>query len=180
MGIKSVLFLICVGIPIYLSGQSRIDNNRIYAQKTLEVLQNWYNEDTGLWETTSWWNAANAVTALIDYSRITGSEKYLPVIENTFEKCKEFLVKMPDSSNNWICRNFINDYYDDEGWWILAWIAAYDLTADSKYLDMAQVTFSDMSNGWDDVCGGGVYWKKPDVGKSAVQNELFMLKKTHS
>ncbi len=158
-------------------GNSRTDavRYRQYADKTLETLQKWYNEDTGQWKTTNWWNAANALTAIIDYSRITGTKEYLDVIENTFEKCKEFEVKSEDPSKNWTCRNFINDYYDDEGWWVLAWIDAYDLTGKAKYLDMARVTFSDMTKGWDEVCGGGIYWKKPDVAKSAVQNELFML-----
>ena len=158
-----------------LFGFSQSSNYQTYADKNLETLQKWYDEETGLWKTTSWWNAANAITAIIDYSRITGSDKYIDVIENTFEICKEFEVKMPDPKENWICRNYINDYYDDEGWWILAWIAAYDLTGDSKYLEMAKITFSDMATGWDEVCGGGIYWKKPDIGKSAVQNELFML-----
>lgn len=145
------------------------------ADATITTLQEWYNWDTGLYETTSWWNAANAITAVIDYSRITGSEEYLNVIENTFEICKEFEVQMPDPKDNWICTNYINDYYDDEGWWILAWIKAYDLTKNDKYLKMARITFADMATGWDSVCNGGVYWKKPNIGKSAVQNELFML-----
>ena len=63
---------------------------------------------------------------------------------------------MPNPDENWICTNYINDYYDDEGWWILAWIKAYDLTNDNKYLKMAKITFSDMALGWDSVCGGGV------------------------
>ena len=165
-----VLLIILISMPV----SAQIDY-RNSADETLETLQKWYNEDNGQWKTTSWWNAANALTAIIDYSRITGSTKYLAVIENTFEQCKEFEVVMPDPKENWTCRNFINNYYDDEGWWILAWIAAYDLIGDQKYLDMAKATFSDMSNGWDEVCGGGVYWKKPNIGKSAVQNELFML-----
>jgi len=157
------------------SSQADHAKYRHYADKTLETLQKWYQEDTGQWKTTNWWNAANALTAIIDYSRITGTNRYLEIIENTFVKCKEFEVKSEDPSKTWTCRNFINDYYDDEGWWVLAWIDAYDLTGKTKYLDMARVTFSDMTKGWDEVCGGGIYWKKPDVAKSAVQNELFML-----
>ena len=151
------------------------DNYQSYAKTTLDTLQNWYNKETGLYETTSWWNAANALTSIIDYSKITGSKNYLNVIDNSFEICKEFEVEMPDPNNNWICKNFINDYYDDEGWWILAWIKAYELTKNEKYLKMARLTFADMALGWDEICDGGIYWKKPNIGKSAVQNELFML-----
>ena len=152
-----------------------VNDYQLYADTTLDTLQNWYNVETGLYETTSWWNAANALTAIIDYSRITGSNDYLDVIDNSFEICKEFEVEMPDPTNNWICKNFINDYYDDEGWWILAWIKAYELTNNEKYLKMARTTFSDMALGWDNICEGGIYWKKPNIGKSAVQNELFLL-----
>ncbi len=144
-------------------------------QQSIEVLQNWYNNETGLYETTSWWNAANAITAICDYSRITGDMSYMPIVDNTFEICKQFEVQMPDTSENWTCTNFINDYYDDEGWWLLAWIEAYDITGDEKYLTMSQIIFDDLIIGWDSVCGGGIYWKKPNIAKSAVQNELFML-----
>lgn len=45
-------------------------------------------------------------------------------------------------------QDFINDYYDDEGWWALAWIAAYDLTQNQDYLNMAITIFNDMAGGW--------------------------------
>jgi predicted alpha-1,6-mannanase (GH76 family) len=172
---KATVFIIGTILCLLLSSCTKDESYIQYADATITTLQKWYNPKTGLYETTSWWNAANALTALIDYSRITGSKEYLEVIDNTFEICKEFEVQMPDPEDNWICRNFINDYYDDEGWWVLAWIEAYDLTKDDKYLNMARTTFADMATGWDEVCGGGIYWKKPKIGKSAVQNELFML-----
>ena len=172
---NTIVFSVAIMLSLLLNSCKKEEAYQRYADVTLTTLQNWYNPETGLYETTSWWNAANAITAIIDYSRITGSKEYLKIIDNTFEICKEFEVQMPDPGENWICRNYINDYYDDEGWWVLAWIEAYELTKEDKYLEMARITFADMATGWDDVCGGGIYWKKPDIGKSAVQNELFML-----
>ncbi len=77
--------------------------------------------------------------------------------------------------------NFLNGYYDDEGWWALAWINAYDLTNDPKYLKMAATIFQDMTLGWDRACRGGLYWAKNHQDsngnspyKNAIANELFM------
>jgi hypothetical protein len=36
------------------------------------TLQRWYDQSTGLWTSTGWWNAANALTAVIGYSKLTG------------------------------------------------------------------------------------------------------------
>jgi len=55
----------------------------------LSSLQKWYNPQTCLWETTNWWNAANIATALIRYSVVTGSEEYLPVIDQVFGRNKD-------------------------------------------------------------------------------------------
>ena len=85
--------------------------------------------------------------------------------------------------------NFINastdqtypGFYDDEGWWALAWLKAYDLTGNDKYLQMAATIFDDMTNGWDGTCIGGIYWAKNHADqkgntpyKNAIANELFL------
>src|SRR5262249_13192940 len=61
-----------------------------------------------------------------------------------------------------------------EGWWALGWIASYDATGNKEYLFMAQSIFGDMVKGWDDVCGGGVWWSKDRKYKNAIPNELFL------
>lgn len=123
-------------------------------------LQTWYTESSGLYQTTGWWNAANSITVLVDYSHLSGSSQYLPAVANTFKV---------NSSGG-----FINDYYDDEGWWALAWIAAYDQTGNKSYLTMAEQIFSNMTTGWDNTCGGGIWWSKNRQYKNAIANELFL------
>ena len=155
-------------------------NNQCYGQKSREVdlaldaLQQWYHPETGRWNTTNWWNTANIVTSLVRYSELTGSDKYLPVIDNVFERSKK-VEKVTNGERRIVTENFINSYYDDQAWWALAWIEAYKLTGDQKYMDMAKIIFADLTTGYDEVCGGGIYWKKPKQYKNAIANGLFML-----
>ncbi|KAH8892377.1 Six-hairpin glycosidase [Thozetella sp. PMI_491] len=70
---------------------------------------------------------------------------------------------------------FLNDYYDDEGWWALALIAAYDVNADPGFLTMvSRVIFQDMKRGTDSTCGGGIWWSKSRDYKNAIANELYI------
>ena len=131
----------------------------------VQKLQSWYDWSTGLWQTTNWWNAANATTVLVNYSAVSGSTDYQSAIENTFRL---------NSSHG-----FLNPFYDDEGWWALAWIRTYDLTQNPDYLNMASSIFDDMTGGWDDVCGGGIWWNKDRKYKNAIANELFLSVAAH-
>jgi len=133
------------------------------------TLQAWYTPQTGLYQTTGWWNSANAITVLIDSMRVSGSKKYLPVVSNTFRAAQRTGGK-----------GFLNQYYDDEGWWALAWVDAYDLTKDPRYLSMARSIFADMTGGWDTAtCGGGIWWSKKRAYKNAIANELFLSVAAH-
>ncbi len=128
-------------------------------------LQAWYNSGTGLWNSTGWWNSANALTVLIDEVRTSGDTHYEPVIARTY------------ALN--IHSEFLNDYYDDEGWWALAWIDAYDLTGKREYLAAADHIFGDMTGSWDNACGGGLWWSRKRHYKNAIANELFLSVAAH-
>ena len=127
------------------------------------ALQRWYKPRTGLWKTAGWWNSANALTAVIQHSQRTGERRYRHVIETTFAQAQR------------VHPGFSTEYYDDDGWWALAWIAAFDLTGEPKYLDLARTLFAGMAAGWDDVCGGGLWWTRRKDYKNAIPNELFLL-----
>jgi predicted alpha-1,6-mannanase (GH76 family) len=124
------------------------------------ALQQWYNA-SGLWDTTGWWNAANCVEAIENALVAANGGPLLSVLTNTF--------------NHNSAGNFINSFYDDEGWWANAWIRAYDLTGNISFLNMAKTIFNDMKGGWDPTCGGGIWWQKPNNYKNAIANELFLL-----
>jgi predicted alpha-1,6-mannanase (GH76 family) len=132
-----------------------------YANNGLIALQQWYDHSKGLWNAPAgWWNAANTLWLLADYAQRANVKTYHPLIETTFNLHKG--------------KNFLNWYYDDEGWWGLAWIKAYDLVGDTRYLVMAQTIFADMVQGWDTQCGGGIWWSKDRTYKNAIANELFL------
>jgi predicted alpha-1,6-mannanase (GH76 family) len=139
-----------------------------HAANGIKTLEGWYNPGTGLYKTTGWWNSANAITVLINYSLAANTRQYAATLSNTFTTAQK------------TSPGFINQYYDDEGWWALVWIDAYDLTRNPRYLAMAESIFADMAGGWDTTtCGGGVWWSKDRTYKNAIANELFLSVAAH-
>jgi predicted alpha-1,6-mannanase (GH76 family) len=135
------------------------------ARLAVAVLQRWYSQRSGLYSSPAgWWNAANSITVLANFARITGDSTYNPVFSETFASAQKSHA------------NFINSYYDDQQWWALAWVDAYDLTGNPAYLAMAKTIFSNVeANGWDTTtCHGGVWWNTSKAYKNAITNELFL------
>jgi predicted alpha-1,6-mannanase (GH76 family) len=134
----------------------------------IQTLQKWYVQSSGLYLAPSgWWETANSMTTLANYEHVTGDTAYESVLANTFAKAQTTHA------------NFIDSYDDDEGWWALALIDAYDLTGTQSNLIMAETIFADIAAEWDTTtCGGGVWWEKPSSGvteyKNAIANELFL------
>ncbi len=137
------------------------------SRDAIQTLSTWYEPATGLYRTAGWWNSANALTVLIDYARVSNSTQYNPILANTFIAAQK------------TGPGFLNKFYDDEGWWALAWIDGYDLTRNKDYLSMAESIFADMSGAWDDTCRGGIWWSKDKNYKNAIANELFLSVAAH-
>ncbi|KAH7398836.1 glycoside hydrolase [Phaeosphaeria sp. MPI-PUGE-AT-0046c] len=89
----------------------------------------------------------------------------IDIVSNTYDK----------SRNQMGAKDWKNDFYDDMGWWAMAWIASFDLTGDVKYLDTAKDLFEDMTGGWTTPCNGGLWWDKKKQSIAAISNELFLV-----
>ena len=109
-----------------LAGSARAADHRVSEQATAaaETAMRWYDPETGLWKTTNWWNAANILTGLMDLDLEDHSRRYAGVAANTW-------AQAVDQQGG----NFTNEYLDDTGWWGLAWLRAYELTGEQRYLD---------------------------------------------
>jgi len=158
-GANAVVFAVSGGSSSLALAQDDFNAN---TEAAVQTLQQWYN-GSGLYDTTGWWNAANCLEAVENAIIANNDLQYLAVLTNTFNL---------NSSGN-----FLNSYYDDEGWWANAWIRAYDVSGDTNFLHMAKVIFSDLTTGWDttSACPGGVWWNKTHSYKNAIPNELFLL-----
>lgn len=174
--------------------------NTLTAVKTLQA---WYSPQTGLWNSTGWWNSANCLTVLADWALAdqsgANSVGIRQIMSNTFTNAQlsggafvmtqktlnsagmptsTYIVRLDGEPRHDVSKRqstgvvsqgfsgFINEFYDDEGWWALAWIRSWDVTKNPGYLDMAEHIFEDMKKGTDGVCGGGIWWSKEKKYKS--------------
>ena len=91
-----------------------VPDYRARAAAGVRALQRWYVVPNpgplsfvrpgGLWKTTGWWNAANALTAVIRYTRHTKDQAYLGVIPATFSAARRQHA------------DFVNWFFDDSAW----------------------------------------------------------------
>ncbi|KAK3374379.1 glycosyl hydrolase family 76-domain-containing protein [Lasiosphaeria ovina] len=175
----------------------------VYARNSLDAakaLQAWYDTSTGLWLSAGWWNSANCLTVLGDWALLDKANAVAlgvaSVMANTYNNAQKTSVTTqkrlaanglvmtkyefhrraqgPGELNTRGFSGFINDFYDDEGWWALALIRSWDVTGQQGYLDMAEHIFEDMKNGTDQKCGGGIWWSKERAYKNAIANELYL------
>ncbi|KAK4495622.1 hypothetical protein PRZ48_012890 [Zasmidium cellare] len=172
---KLLLGISTLAFAFSAQAQSDTENYAIsLAEAAFRTLQSWYDSSNGLYGTcpSCWWETANAITTITNLMILDpGTTQYVqPVFENTYA-----VSSNQQGNNNWLGYN-----YDDDGWWALAWIAAYDATGDTKYLSTAENIFDAMQQTWGTNCyNGGIYWNQARNYVNAITNELFMSVAAH-
>jgi predicted alpha-1,6-mannanase (GH76 family) len=192
------LLLAYIQVPL-VGAKAHVEWDAISATR---ALQRWYNETNGLYDTTGWWNSANCITVLAGLTQVN---RELDIVTgqlwpHTFERAQKFNLKQSKSPNGGcattICtrdvsvthglhyedahpEGFLNGFYDDEGWWALAWIKVYDLTKHEKYLKAAADIFEDMKATGTPATCGGIWWDRKRTHNTAIANELFLSVAAH-
>ncbi|KAJ5902226.1 hypothetical protein N7495_002754 [Penicillium taxi] len=193
--------LVTAIIQLSLSGNSVADDATSRAVTALDALQTWYNDATGLWDSVGWWNGANCMTSIADLalldSSVVATASYVfnntltkapasnpnpgPEVKTNYRRRRRSHGIIPRQSSGVNASQWLDSAYDDDGWWALAWIAAYDVTGDSTYLSVAEGIFSGLTAAWGTNCGdgGGIPWNPTDKYVNAITNELFLSVAAH-
>ncbi len=160
-----------------------IFSTNVYAKSVSEnfnagiiQLMQFYDTRSGLWQDSNcikggacrandgngFWYWANAQHLIADYQLLTSESSNTDSMYKTMKKNKDDILGA--------------DYFDDEGWWALAFIASYKATHNVDYLYAAEDIVNNISvRGAQHICGnGGIYWnaKKTQVG--SIANELYI------
>ncbi|KAF2159217.1 glycoside hydrolase family 76 protein [Zasmidium cellare ATCC 36951] len=125
--------------------------------------QQWYSQNDGMWQEL-WWNSGAILATIGDVALLNDGFKQTAVDIYS----KSLTAAKAANGNSWL-----NEFYDDEGWWAMGWIKAYDVTQDTKYLDAANEIFNDLLTGNDATCGGH-WWSKDKTDNTAIGNELYL------
>jgi predicted alpha-1,6-mannanase (GH76 family) len=149
--------------PMVVSNVTAGDDFNAATDAALIAFARMYDTNTGRWATGPKWTFANDVEASEASYQRSGGMLHPELIVATYEKNS--------------AKNFLDDLgYDDEAWWANAWVRAYDLTGEVRYLTMAKTIFADMLDAWDaTACNGGIFWNRDRKYKNAITNELFLL-----
>lgn len=173
---KNIIYIIL--LACLASCSSKENPYKIKMDEAIDFVISERDDSTGVWPESGWWNSANFLTAIIRYAEVSDHiEEYKLIINDIFLKASNYRLKDKATGNVILSfDNFVNDFYDDEGWWALAWIDAYRLIGKPEYLEMAETIFKDMTTGWSVEYNGGIFWKKnPMEYKNSIANNLFSL-----
>lgn len=105
------------------------------------------------------WQLALAIEAALTAYQQTGEPAYLAAVRRWFGRQGGRRSR----------------FYDDDAWYVNAWLRGYEVTGDEEFLAEGRAGFADLTAGWDDVCGGGLWWSQDRTYKNAITNELFLL-----
>lgn len=168
-----------------------------------DQLMRWLDRSRGLWRKNDgdydWWRSANMLTTFANLAKLEKSvlNVYGDVFDIVYHNAPNNKPKVKgrslagvhsarsytsSSDNDRIGSSgsitkrtggFQNDFYDDEGWWGLAWVAALDVTGKREYLDEAISIWYDMDAAWNKHHCGGIPWNKNGHSPVSIANGIY-------
>ena len=101
---------------------------------------------------------------------------YGPILKRYFTRLDAYWdskVEVPGYEAAPTRGNGDDKYYDDNAWLVITFLEAYETDQDPRYLTRADATLKFVLSGWDEECGGGIWWHQRH--KDGTKNACSML-----
>lgn len=145
-----------------------------------ETMYQLFNTSTSGYEKSVASNGEYITTYPLDWAKPSGAYidiKTLPIFQALdADQSPIQSTAAPPNPKDWL-----DGYYDDDLWWALAWISAYDITKNIQYLQLAEGIFTAVAaKAWPTRCyNGGIFWRSQHDYMNAIANELFLSTAAH-
>ena len=163
--------IMAAGFCFILAGAARADEPAPYARRAREVTEHiqktFFDPRSGVYlkslsirKPDYVWLQSVQFSNLAAAAR-TEPETYGPPLEKYFTALDAYWdsqVKIPGYEAAPTQGNGDDKYYDDNAWLVITFLEAYQSNHDPRYLKRADETLKFVLSGWDDACGGGIWW----------------------
>ncbi|KAI5480809.1 alpha-1,6-mannanase, glycoside hydrolase family 76 protein [Pseudohyphozyma bogoriensis] len=131
----------------------------LVAQAAAARMQTWYED--GLYEWTQWWQTPVIGMAYANLDLAFGNSGNELLV-------RDLLIK--NDGLGWM----IDKYIDDQSWWAMFALRAYQAYPNETWLGMVEAIVQNDTLYWDDTCGGGILWLTyRQQYKNTITNGLY-------
>jgi predicted alpha-1,6-mannanase (GH76 family) len=112
------------------------------------------------WPRSTWWTQSHNIDGLLRFD---------PELIGSLDQTYFFLSFRP-------ILNYVNGIFDDEGWWALTWLHAYEASGRTKkkYLKRTLALYKHIhERAWVPTCGGSLVWKPENKYQNSVTNGIY-------
>jgi hypothetical protein len=177
--------IVAVGLCLAFLSTSRGEEPAPYAKQAGEVTEHiqktLFDPQSGVYfKSTSIRKPDYVWLQSVQFSNLTAAaraepETYRPRLEAYFKALDAYWDSKVDIHGYEAAPtqgNGDDKYYDDNAWLAITFLEAYQSNREPRYLDRADETMKFVLSGWDDSCGGGIWWhqRHKDGTKNACSN----------
>lgn len=160
--------LAAVGLMLVFAASARAEGYVERAKEVTEHIQkNFFDPESGVYfkfansrKPDYVWLQSVMFSTLVAAAR-NEPEAYGPPLDRYFKALDGYWdskVKIPGYEAALTKGNGNDKYYDDNAWLVITFLEAYESNRDPRYLERADETLKFVLSGWDEQCGGGIWW----------------------
>jgi hypothetical protein len=173
---KTILFLLSCILTFVLVPTTQAQTNRPDYNKRITLLQAninsvFYNKEADLYLETNGknerpfsflWPLCALIQAANEVESIQPGQDLMKPVLHTIAKYYNTDSPAPGYQAYLSSAGKDSRFYDDNQWIAIACIDAYNRTKEKMYLDKAEEIYTFMMTGYDELAGGGLYWKEDE------------------